>query len=125
MATASILESLRQQIASCEAQLVHLRQQLAEAEHLQRQRRSQAEDEHLTKAVTFDPLAHDMSYGITDDFRSEVFAALSQAGNEHQAQPVRRWPLDRREYKRYGRQLIMPEIGLQGTIPVLLSSPPL
>ena len=26
------------------------------------------------------------------------------------------WPLDAEEYQRYGRQMIMPEIGLQGLI---------
>lgn len=26
------------------------------------------------------------------------------------------WPLDAEEYKRYGRQMIMPEIGLEGSL---------
>jgi adenylyltransferase/sulfurtransferase len=111
MASVSIIESLRQQIASCEAQLVDLRQQLAEAEHYQQPHRAQ---DHLRHTANYDPLTHDMSYGIHDDFRSEVFAALSQA--EDPPPPTKRWPLDRSEYKRYGRQLIMPEIGLQGTL---------
>lgn len=110
MASVSIIESLRQQIASCETQLAELRRQLAEAEHYQQPQRAQS---HLRHTATSDPLTHDMSYGIHDDFRSEVFAALSQA--EDAPPPTKRWPLDKTEYKRYGRQLIMPEIGLQGT----------
>jgi TolA-binding protein len=110
MASVSVVESLRQQIASCEAQLADLRQQLAEAEQYQQQRAK----EQLRHVTHPDPLTHDMTYGIHDDFRSEVFAALSQASEE---QPqARKWPLDRLEYKRYGRQLIMPEVGLQGIV---------
>ncbi|KAF2793545.1 hypothetical protein K505DRAFT_305633 [Melanomma pulvis-pyrius CBS 109.77] len=112
MAPISIIESLRQQITSCEAQLEDLRRQLAEAEHYQQQRREQDGLRQTTSAF-LDPLTHDMSYGIHDDFRSEVFAALSQVEDDS---PSRKWPLDRTEYKRYGRQLIMPEIGLQGQL---------
>ncbi|KAF2182541.1 molybdopterin biosynthesis protein moeB [Zopfia rhizophila CBS 207.26] len=111
MASISVIESLRQQIASCEVQLQHLRQQLAEAE---RQRQQQCEQERLRHTTTTDPLTHDMNYGIADDFRSEIFAVLSSVGDEQPAS--RRWPLDYSEYKRYGRQLIMPEIGLQGQL---------
>jgi adenylyltransferase/sulfurtransferase len=60
-----------------------------------------------------------MNFGVPDDFRSEVFAILEQ---EHTAEkaaeaapPSSRWPLNKREYTRYGRQLIMPEIGLHGS----------
>ncbi|KAF2751157.1 hypothetical protein M011DRAFT_473670 [Sporormia fimetaria CBS 119925] len=109
----SVIDSLRQQIAACEAQLATLRQQLAEAEHLQLQSRRQAQEE--VQPATFDPLTHDMSYGIHDDFRSEVFAALSHGDGSEQP-PRSRWPLDKMEYKRYGRQLIMPEVGLQGQL---------
>ncbi|KAF2112034.1 molybdopterin biosynthesis protein moeB [Lophiotrema nucula] len=113
MAPTSIIESLRQQIASCEAQLRDLRSQLAEAEHSQKEQREQDRLRHAT-GPSSDPLGHDMTYGIHDDFRSEVFAVLSQVEDERP--PPRRWPLDRHEYRRYGRQLIMPEIGLQGQL---------
>ena len=116
MTTVSIVESLRQQITSCETQLVHLRQQLAEAEHLQQQRRLREGEDCVRRNANDDPLAHDMTYGVHDDFRSEIFAALSHAEEKQQEPSVRKWPLDHTEYKRYGRQLIMPEIGLQGTI---------
>ncbi|KAF2713644.1 hypothetical protein K504DRAFT_399031 [Pleomassaria siparia CBS 279.74] len=112
MASSTIVESLRKQIASCEAQLKDLRRQLAEAEHYQQQQREQ-DSLHQTTAAYSDPFTHDMSYGIHDDFRSEVFAALSHV---EVGSPSRKWPLDKTEYKRYGRQLIMPEIGLQGQL---------
>lgn len=114
MAPVSIIDSLRQQITSCEARLKDLRRQLAEAELLQQQQqRADQERSRQNAGTVFDPLAHDMIYGIHDDFRSEVFAVLSQQGDD--ASTGKKWPLDMSEYKRYGRQLIMPEVGLQGT----------
>jgi adenylyltransferase/sulfurtransferase len=117
MAPISIVESLRHQIASCEAQLEDLRRQLADAEHFQRQQRGQDGLRQTTSAFA-DPLTHDMSYGIHDDFRSEVFAALSHVEEDS---PSQKWPLDKAEYRRYGRQLIMPEIGIQGNYLVSLA----
>ncbi|KAF2017637.1 molybdopterin biosynthesis protein moeB [Aaosphaeria arxii CBS 175.79] len=111
MAPRSLLESLRQQIASCETQLQDLRQQLAEAERSERQRRAHDHPQHTS---SIDPLTHDMSYGIHDDFRSEVFAVLSHVDEQRPA--ASRWPLEPTEYKRYGRQLIMPQIGIQGQL---------
>jgi adenylyltransferase/sulfurtransferase len=111
----SVIDSLQQQIASCEGTLRDLRQQLAEAQHNQRQQEKVLRQK---TPLVIDPLDHDMNFGVPDDFRSEVFAVLEQ---EHAAQdaaskvPMKnRWPLEQHEYKRYGRQLIMPEIGLQG-----------
>ena len=110
----SAVDSLRQQIASHEATLQDLRQQLAEAEHNQRQ-----QDKVLQQRapLSHDPLDHDMNFGVPDNFRSEVFAVLEQdlLGSEAGHPPGRPWPLDPHEYKRYGRQLIMPEIGLRGS----------
>jgi adenylyltransferase/sulfurtransferase len=113
MATA--IDALRQQIASCEGTLEGLRQQLAEAEYTQRQQEKVLRQK---PPLSHDPLDHDMNFGVPDDFRSEVFAVLEQ---EHTTQEAtdgvsteKRWPLEKNEYKRYGRQLIMPEIGLHG-----------
>ncbi|KAF2268248.1 hypothetical protein CC78DRAFT_576252 [Lojkania enalia] len=113
MTATSVIELLRQQIESCEAQLRDLRQQLAEAEHDQQQEQTHDRLRHATDPHG-DPLGHDMNFGIHDDFRSEVFAALSHVEADKPSAP--RWPLDKSEYKRYGRQLIMPEIGLQGQL---------
>ncbi|ORY16629.1 hypothetical protein BCR34DRAFT_97193 [Clohesyomyces aquaticus] len=110
MASISVIETIRKQIASCESQLRDLRQQLAEAEHQHQQR----EQERMRQDSSIDPLTHDMSYGIHDDFRSEVFAALSHTEEDYSA--PKRWPLDMSEYKRYGRQLILSGIGLQGQL---------
>ena len=108
-----IVDSLRQQIASHEASLRDLRQQLAEAEHNQQQQERVLRQK---PKLSNDPLDHDMNFGVPDDFRSEVFAILDRnppvASND--TADAGRWPLEANEYKRYGRQLIMPEIGLQG-----------
>jgi len=112
MSPDSVLRSLHHKIAACELQLQQLRQQLAEAE-FQNQQQQQNSQIQQRASSSSDPLAHDFSYGLHDDFRSEVFAALSQT--EPEPIPPRRWPLENNEYTRYGRQLIMPEIGLQGT----------
>lgn len=50
--------------------------------------------------------------GFPDAWGRDVLAALRQPTEE----PPNQWPLTQEEYKRYGRQLIMPEIGLQGQL---------
>lgn len=111
----SVIDSLRQQITACETTLQDLRQQLIEAEH------NQKEQEKVLRQVvplSDDPLDHDMNFGVADDFRSEVFAILEFGHAAQKAvdteRPSSKWPLAKHEYKRYGRQLIMPEIGLRG-----------
>ncbi|KAH7086402.1 hypothetical protein FB567DRAFT_527861 [Paraphoma chrysanthemicola] len=117
MATA--IDALRKQIATCEQTLTDLRQQLAEAEHAQSQQ-EQVLRQKPPLSVSDDPLDHDMNFGIPDSFRSEVFAILEQEHAAHEAAKSDavegRWPLQKNEYQRYGRQLIMPEIGLQGQL---------
>ena len=115
--TTSIIHSLRQQIATCEAQLASLRQQLAEAEHTHyNQQLLESQRQHLRHTLAADdPLSHDMNHGIADTFCSEVYAALSPHTTAEEKLIPNAWPLEKEEYRRYGRQLIMPEIGLQGT----------
>ncbi|KAJ4988823.1 ThiF family protein [Stagonosporopsis vannaccii] len=110
-----MLDSLRQQIASHEAALHDLRQQLAEAEYNHRQQEKVLRQK---PKLSSDPLDHDMNFGVPDDFRSEVFAILDQEplATQSDTHEESRWPLEPKEYKRYGRQLIMPEIGLQGQL---------
>lgn len=90
------LHKLRGQIKECEAQLADLKLQLAHAEARQTQ------------------------YGIVSE--QQVNGGLcetSRAGTEKSdAQP---WPLSLSEYRRYGRQLIMPEVGIDGLPHSLLS----
>jgi hypothetical protein len=57
-------------------------------------------------------LATSIDGGFPDEWRRDVLAALHQPLEE----PPNQWPLTQEEYKRYGRQLIMPEIGLQGQL---------
>lgn len=40
--------------------------------------------------------------------------AGGQSSSSTSASGPRRWPLEAAEYRRYGRQLVMPEIGLKG-----------
>jgi adenylyltransferase/sulfurtransferase len=113
----SVVSSLRKQIAKCEATLQELRQQLAEAEQNQNQPPKVVPQKRPLATDPTNPLDHDMNFGVPDDFRSEVFAILDQGEkqlNNAESEVTQRWPLEKDEYKRYGRQLIMPEIGLQG-----------
>lgn len=41
-------------------------------------------------------------------------AALTRPSEPAQSSRDWKWPLEAGEYKRYGRQMIMPEVGLQG-----------
>ena len=41
-------------------------------------------------------------------------AALTRPSEPAQSSSDWKWPLEAEEYKRYGRQMIMPEVGLQG-----------
>ncbi|RAR12264.1 molybdopterin biosynthesis protein moeB [Stemphylium lycopersici] len=116
---ASVVHSLRKQIAACEATLQDLRQQLAEAEHVQNQPAKLVPQKRPLAADPTDPFDHDMNFGVPEDFRTEILAILDQGGKESkQIEPeeTARWPLEKNEYKRYGRQLIMPEVGLQGQL---------
>lgn len=81
----SAVETLRSQIIRLENQLADLKVKLVEAET---------------------SIPH-MGGSLCSDIREKEFAIsnLDERG---------RWPLDTDEYKRYGRQLIMPEIGLKG-----------
>ncbi|RMZ67361.1 molybdenum cofactor biosynthetic [Pyrenophora seminiperda CCB06] len=117
---AGAVDSLRKQISACEATLHDLRRQLAEAEHNQDQKAKAVPRSGPQATDPTNPLDHDMNFGVPDEFRSEVFAILQQGEKPAQdvaaSNEIPRWPLEKEEYKRYGRQLIMPEIGLQGQL---------
>ncbi|KAF2753128.1 Molybdopterin-synthase sulfurtransferase [Pseudovirgaria hyperparasitica] len=55
-----------------------------------------------------------MNDGVPDDVKNEIFAALRFGDGEVERKGGREWPLSGDEYRRYGRQLIMPEVGLAG-----------
>lgn len=107
--------TLRQQIQNAESQLRELKVQLEQAETQAQAAR------HLNQAY---------EGGFPQDWITETLAALSQGYDKDESPEVtsmdteetigtrtsKRWPLTGEEYKRYGRQLIMPEIGLQGQL---------
>ncbi|KAL4909509.1 hypothetical protein BDW74DRAFT_82865 [Aspergillus multicolor] len=79
--------SLRTEIAATEAQLAKLKRELEEAENTRSQN---------TAAAT-----------------TTANANLTTEGHP---QPKSRWPLSGEEYRRYGRQMIVPQLGLQGQL---------
>jgi adenylyltransferase/sulfurtransferase len=96
-------KALRKKIADAEAQLADLKNQLIKVEN----------DIALGQAR----LLQDESFLVTHE---------SDIDNEHGAENITtseinennqngtKWPLSPEEYKRYGRQMIVPNIGLQG-----------
>ncbi|KAL5321018.1 hypothetical protein ACEPPN_011828 [Leptodophora sp. 'Broadleaf-Isolate-01'] len=88
-ATASA-ETLRNQISATEDELKRLKEQLASVE------------------------AHDAEAAQ----RGMAGLDLSAAGlvTENGSENERKWPLSEEEYKRYGRQMIVPSIGIQGQL---------
>ncbi|ROV90472.1 hypothetical protein VSDG_08445 [Cytospora chrysosperma] len=83
---------LREQIAKAEEQLKHLKEQLAQVD----------------KQASGHGPEHVHSPKEQKERREEKQA---KAGN---GMPAWKWPLSAEEYDRYGRQLILPNIGIQG-----------
>jgi adenylyltransferase/sulfurtransferase len=109
------IQSLETQINTLENQLSALRNQLAQTRKDAGSSEHEMSDapsisSHSTAADEY--LARALEGGFPDDWRSDVLSALSQPLEE----APNKWPLSQEEYKRYGRQLIMPEIGLQGQL---------
>lgn len=90
---------LREQIAKAEEQLKHLKEQLAQVD----------------KQASGHGPDHVHSPKEQKERREEKQA---KAGN---GMPAWKWPLSAEEYDRYGRQLILPNIGIQGQPPTFLS----
>lgn len=106
MTSESLVHSLRHQISVCEAQLDDLRRQLVVAEA---KVSTEPRPQPFLNGVLTD--------GVPDHFMDEIFSALAQSDP-----PLEKWPLRAEEYLRYGRQLIMPEIGLEGQLRLKSSS---
>lgn len=112
----STIASLQHEIASCERQLQRLKQQLADAEA--RAQSSSLSDTSLPAETFHGDADHNTQFlggalggGLPDEWQAELLAVLEQPARGNQR---KRWPLEKQEYRRYGRQLIMPEVGLQG-----------
>lgn len=114
MALSNIAE-LRQEINRCEVELEDLRRQLREVE-------KQQKDQEAVFTGNESALAHQkknnevLSVGRTTSHSvEETLNQDSESSKSSHVPEETKWPLKQHEYKRYGRQLIMPEIGLQGT----------
>ena len=94
---------LRQQIEATETQLQDLKLQLARAER----------DAKEARDV-------DAAYrgGMASGWIDEMFQIIQQHEQSEmdQSDGKRRWPLESREYTRYGRQLILPQVGFFGQL---------
>ena len=105
------IQRLRNQISSLEALLTDLKVQLTNAE---------ANYNRATPALLdtkgsphIHPKAYDSDQPV--DRKGKTFASLVDLLDlPRENQWGKSWDLTSEEYKRYGRQLIMPEIGLRG-----------
>ena len=98
------VRSLRQQVENTETQLRNLKQQLQQAEQ---------QYEHSRQ------LEQAYAGGYPQDWQTETLAALSPEAQQASGRAKSthgRWPLESEEYKRYGRQMILPEVGLHGQL---------
>lgn len=86
-------EVLKKQIAETEYQLARLKVQLASLETV-----------NSLRSVTLKEKSHE----ATDESEGEK-------GGVDEKRSDKKWPLSAEEYKRYGRQMIVPTVGLQGT----------
>jgi hypothetical protein len=98
------VRALRQQLQNTETQLRNLRLQLQQAEQ---------QYEHSRQL--------EIAYagGYPQDWQAETLAALSPEAHQASGRAKSthgRWPLESEEYKRYGRQMILPEVGLHGQL---------
>lgn len=88
-------EALKKQIVDIEIQLKRLREQLVKLE------------------------AQEISKSLDE---LSVNQPVHQENVDEKNEAQRKWPLSEEEYKRYGRQMIVPNIGIQGNV-ISLSSP--
>ncbi|KAL8730993.1 MAG: hypothetical protein Q9181_004458 [Wetmoreana brouardii] len=95
------VESLRFQIVQTEAVLKNLKFQLAEVEKEQQQHSQPNASRDLSHAQPQTPTPP---------------IPVSQPNGLSQTNGTSKWPLEAENYKRYGRQLILPQVGLQGQL---------
>ncbi|KAI1954203.1 Urmylation protein [Ophidiomyces ophidiicola] len=93
------LELLKEQIVATELHLLQLRQQLTELESLSAQ-----DDIELTAG------------GDTDTSLDYTRKVTGPRDGEQLDTEPQIWPLQQEEYRRYGRQMIVDQIGLQGQL---------
>lgn len=114
------IHTLRAQIAATETQLGTLKLQLQQAEHPSLPPTTEPLSPPQTGIpaewtnATLPALQENVQRDIAQRLRQE--RGLEDAPTIQAASQRRRWPLATHEYSRYGRQLIMPEIGLRGQL---------
>jgi adenylyltransferase/sulfurtransferase len=87
---------LREQIQATEKQLSQLRAQLVQAEEAQHRAQDAGK--------------------LEEDWKQEILGALNNPQHQSYQKQQQRFSLTNAEFKRYGRQLIMPHVGLQGQL---------
>ena len=125
---ASHIQSLETQISTLESQLKALRKDLTTARREATTSPSSASDSDARlqrNASYFSSSGSDnadkeraFEYAVgtaafEGAYGSEIFSALAAAETPEEGE---KYPLELDEYKRYGRQLIMPEVGLAGQL---------
>jgi len=96
--------ALQQQIVDTESQLRDLKIRLQQAEA----NAQTAEDLQIA-------YEGGMPLGWQDEIGYVINHGMAKSTN-HLSNTQSQWPLSADEYKRYGRQLIMPEVGLEGQL---------
>ena len=108
----SKIERIRSQISALETVLKGLRRQLADAES---HAIAQGKGDHTATTRTFgekypNGLKSCRISNCTDSEDSENSDDTSSPSSSHS------WPMPLDEYRRYGRQMILPQIGLKGQL---------
>lgn len=118
-ATETQLQSLKSQLSAAESRVESARQQRIANEQLEQAFQGGLPAEWISETLAvLSPSSHNsgnVSYEDAVSIRQESsprgFASLAAHPPANS-----RWPLSGEEYKRYGRQMIMPEIGLHGQV---------
>ncbi|KAF2218516.1 molybdenum cofactor synthesis protein-like protein [Elsinoe ampelina] len=109
------ISRLKQQITDTESQLSNLHLQLQQAEAKARA----AQDLEIAHQGGVPHAWRHEAYEVFSHLFPTAFDPPSVGTNNSGSSPTntdRRWPLSADDYRRYGRQLIVPEVGLQGQI---------
>ena len=101
------ISALEEEISRHQAQLQKLREELRQTVH-----RKEQQAQIRANLTPTDP--RDSTHALTRSLDNQQAHEPSVASRPCPSSS--RWPLRSDEYKRYGRQLIMPEVGLQGQL---------
>lgn len=108
---------LRQQVEAAEAQLRNLKTQLQQAE-LEAEARRQVEDAYRGgfPAEWIGETLSALNHSDPTTIVPSLLHRSTDGVERRQPQAQSDWPLASVEYQRYGRQMIMPEVGLHGQL---------